>query len=219
MGCSKATGGPGTGVVWGHMRRTPRLAGPCPRLLVILAAALPAVVHAQGGGRNAVGASVGPVVPLGTLGQVADPGIRGGLWLESGSVSGAAGRLEASLDHFTADRAPPAGGRAGVSIYSLTANVVTTGGRNRAVPGRVRAYVIGGLGIYATRTSVGGVFGGVAGPMQSRGRVGVNGGGGVRLPIGALQLVAEARFHLLLSGAGYGSRNTGYLPLVLGLRF
>jgi hypothetical protein len=211
------------------MRRTPRPAGSCPRLLLaalaaaaLSGAALPAAARAQGppARRSNLGASVGPVVPLGELGRAADLGMRGSAWIESPAGGGAAGRLEGAFDHFTSDRAPPAGGRAAVSIFSLTANVVTTGRRDRIVPGRVRGYVVGGLGVYTTRTSAGGVFGGVAtGKTESHARIGVNGGGGVHLPIGGLQLLVEARFHLLLAGSGFGSRNTGYLPLMLGLRF
>ena len=202
------------------MHRTLRLAGSCP--LLLMATLVPAMLQDQAAplGRSNLGASLGPVVPLGELGRAADLGLRGSAWIESPAGGGAAGRLEGGIDHFTSDRAPPAGGRAAVSIFSLTANVVTTGRRDRIVPGRVRGYAIGGLGVYTTRTSAGGVFGGVAtGKTESHARIGVNGGGGLQLPVGGLQLLVEARFHLLLSGSGFGSRNTGYLPLTLGLRF
>lgn len=214
---SKATGRREGGVVWGHMRTLGAA------LAVLMLAGIRANAQdAPPDGRfprTAYGVSAGPVLPLGDFGRATDLGYRAGLWAETPAGGGAFGRLEASYDRFTSDRAQPAGGRAGVSVYSLTANIVATGRRNRFVAPRFTGYLVGGLGGYATRTSAGGRFGGVAtGKVETRARVGVNGGAGIRFPLGALQGVLEARAHLLLSGSGFGSRDLGYIPLVLGVR-
>jgi hypothetical protein len=190
-------------------------------VLAALPVARSAAAHAQAPSRSVFGIVAGPVLPLGEFGRIAATGLRGSLWYESASSNGGpVGRIEASLDHFTADRPTPASGQASVNIISGTVNVVARGRRGPVRAGHLQAYFIGGLGFYNTRTSVGGLFGGVATTKsESRGRVGVNGGGGLDLPLGGLSLFAEARLHALLAGSGYGSRNTAYVPVVLGLRF
>jgi opacity protein-like surface antigen len=93
-------------------------------------------------------------------------------------------------------------------ILAGTANAVIM---SSAAPGSMRPYFIAGLGAYnAKRSDLSG----------SDTKFGLNGGAGLDLALSGINAFVEARYHYVLSkDDATGTVNTGFVPLVVGVRF
>jgi hypothetical protein len=86
----------------------------------------------------------------------------------------------------------------------------------------VRPYLIGGVGYYRLRTRVEARLAGQTERFDSgpSNEFGVNGGVGLDVPLGALTVFGEARYHRLFTDdATSTSPATTLLPLRVGIRF
>lgn len=88
-------------------------------------------------------------------------------------------------------------------VWSGTANVVLNAGG-------LGPYLIGGLGVYHTTLSGGGLL-----TSDSETKFGLNGGVGIRIPLTGFSAFAEARYHRLLDTDG----SVALVPLTFGVTF
>jgi len=75
-------------------------------------------------------------------------------------------------------------------------------------PYTVRPYLIGGAGIYNERCD----------GCDSQTKAGLNGGGGITIPLSGFSTFVEARFHIVFDSDA-GSSNTMFVPISVGIRF
>ena len=72
----------------------------------------------------------------------------------------------------------------------------------------VRPYLIGGGGIYTERCD----------GCESQTKLGLNGGGGITVPLSGFSTLIEARFHVVFDSET-GSSNSTFIPISVGLLF
>lgn len=94
-------------------------------------------------------------------------------------------------------------GDGNATIWALTANA-------EIAPAMSPIYFIGGLGLYSSKVTAGGV---AVGETQSD--LGFNGGAGFRLPLTGFNTFVEARYHSIGTEGG----RTNYIPIVFGVSF
>jgi len=75
-------------------------------------------------------------------------------------------------------------------------------------PYAVRPYLIGGVGVYNERCDV----------CSSQTHFGLNGGGGITVPLSGFSTIIEARFHFVLN-SDVGDSNTTFIPISVSLLF
>jgi hypothetical protein len=75
-------------------------------------------------------------------------------------------------------------------------------------PYTVRPYLIGGAGIYNERCD----------GCQSQTKAGLNGGGGITIPLSGFSTFVEARFHIVFD-SNAGASNSTFVPISVGIRF
>ena len=172
------------------------------RLLSLLAvgllAAAPASLHAQ-----SISLAGGLSQPNGDLSNGVGSGYNATLGFNFGAPLIPVGaRIEGGLNGFNYK-----GGASGdVRIMNVTANGIF----NLGMP-----YLIGGLGYYNRRTNET-VLGSRVTDTQSA--VGVNGGVGMRFPLGTMSPFAEVRYHAML-GDRTKAANFRFIPITFGVQF
>ena len=143
--------------------------------------------------------SGGISAPMSDLGDAADLGYVLAIGLNTGDTDRPLGaRLEGALDVFGLKRVDQ-----DVRVLSATANAVVN-----LTPGSTSPYLIGGLGVYNTKF----------GDATSDNDLGVNLGGGLRLPIRTLKGFFEARYHAVLGNRGAGT-HIQFVPVTFGILF
>jgi hypothetical protein len=98
-------------------------------------------------------------------------------------------------------------------ILAGTANLVVM---SSAAPGAMRPYFIGGAGVYNVKLS----SKSLNASSDAETKFGLNGGAGLDLALSGINVFAEARYHYIFSkNDETGTNNTGFVPLVVGVRF
>jgi hypothetical protein len=105
------------------------------------------------------------------------------------------------------DRMGIEGADAAWSIWSVTANAVVQ-------PMASPLYFIGGIGFYSTDLTGEDVIG----DPEAESDFGFNIGAGFSLPLTGFSTFIEARWHQINTDDAFGF-NTGYIPIVFGIRF
>ena len=143
--------------------------------------------------------SGGLATPVSDLSDVADFGYAIAAGLNFGGTRLPIGaRFEGSLNGFNLKDVGE-----DVRVFNATANAVVNIGQQSGSP-----YVIGGLGLYNSKF----------GNADSENAVGVNLGGGLRVPIGMLNTFFEARYHAMLGDRDVGT-NLQFVPITFGIIF
>jgi hypothetical protein len=180
------------------------------RVIAIAALALPAAAFGQNTSRPTFGVSAGASFPTSDFGDAVKSGY---------SIAGHVGvkpalfpigvRLEGMYNRFdlkgvssTSSTTPNA------TIWAGTANGVLM---SASSPGMLRPYLIGGVGVYGLKTT----------NTESVTKFGVNGGVGLDLALSGIGTFIEARYHYVLTkdNSIVGTTNTGFVPVVVGVRF
>lgn len=177
------------------------------RLLAVLAigalSLIPARAQAQVGFSIAGGLSL----PQGDLGSSYKSGynVAAGLNL-SMPLMPVGFRLEGAYNAFDA--------KGSTSGNSATANIAS--GTVNATFGLGLPYLIGGVGYYSAGGSA--TFSGTTTTATRESAMGVNGGVGMRFPLGALSTFAEVRYHKMLGDKAKGM-DQAYIPITFGISF
>ena len=159
---------------------------------VLLASTSP--LHAQ---RPSI--SGGISAPMSDLSDAADLGYVLAIGINTGDTDRPLGaRLEGAVDVFGLKRV-----NQDVRVLSATANAIVN-----LTPGSTSPYLIGGLGLYNTKF----------GDAEADNDLGVNLGGGLRLPMGTLRGFFEARYHAVLGNGGAGT-HIQFVPVTFGILF
>jgi outer membrane protein with beta-barrel domain len=177
------------------------------------------------------GAALGLAVILGAQtahAQGLSFGLGGGIVMPSGSY----GDLMSTGWNATAvARLTPAASPLGFQVdasYSRFGLQNDVDGNNRVLSGTanavfafpstspVRPYLLGGVGLYDQKITVGDASG-------SESKFGLNAGAGFDFSLGSAKLFADARFHTILNGSvdsqTLEETNAYYIPVTFGLRF
>lgn len=174
------------------------------RLLAIATVAAFAAAPALAGAQISVSVAGGPSAPFGDLGDVTDIGYNVAAGLSFGGTAVPIGvRLEAGYNGLGYQ-----GGGGSVRIITGTANAIFNLGKTPDAP-----YLIAGMGAY-NRSSGSDVFGYGSGTTA----LGINGGGGLRFPLGGINTFFEARYHLMLGNREDGT-NYQFVPVTFGIAF
>jgi hypothetical protein len=178
------------------------------RLLAVLAAATlaaaPTALRAQGS--TSILVSGGLSIPVGDLSDGANSGYNVNVGLNFGApIIPVGARIEGGLNSFNLK-----GGGGDVRMVSGTANAILNLGPTSAAP-----YLIGGLGIYNRRISS--TFAGIT-SADTKNVAGVNIGGGLRFPLGALSTFVEARYHAMLGNTNEATKFQ-FIPITFGVSF
>jgi hypothetical protein len=172
-------------------------------LAVVLSAQ---AVHAQG---LSFGVGAGAVMPTGTYGDLMSTG-----WNVTGvarikpPVSPLGLQVDAFYTRFGLDNDVDGHNQ----VIGATANALY------AFPSvsPVRPYLLGGIGLYNQKLTVGDASG-------SESKFGINAGAGFDFALGSANLFADARFHTILNGSvdaeTLEEANAYMIPITLGLRF
>ncbi|MDB4916094.1 MAG: hypothetical protein JWM95_3738 [Gemmatimonadetes bacterium] len=146
----------------------------------------------------------GLTAPVSDLGDFADIGYHLAAGVNLGMPLMSYGfRLEGAYDGLSLKN-----GSGDVRIISGTANIVANVGATRDAP-----YVIVGIGAY-NRNFSNNAFGYGDGKTA----VGINGGGGLRFPLGTISTYFEARYHVMLGNSTEGT-NYQFIPITFGINF
>ena len=83
-------------------------------------------------------------------------------------------------------------------------------------------YLIGGLGYYSSKASATG--GGTTNSTDRANAFGLNGGVGLRFPLGVISTFAEIRYHKMMGGDNANTTNSpaanlAYIPITFGINF
>jgi hypothetical protein len=173
------------------------------RLFAVVIAGALAVAPAQLPAQLSVDIKGGASAPVSRLNDIANIGYDLSAGLNIGIPGLPVGvRLEGAYDLF--------GLRAtndNVRIINGTANAIISLGLTRDAP-----YVIAGLGAYNRSFTPNSVFG------AGRTVIGVNGGGGLRLPLIGFTAFFEARYHVML-GSNIDQTDYQFVPITFGVIF
>jgi len=160
-------------------------------------------------GRPTVGVFGGASFPTGDLAKNFDTGYDVGAFIGfKPSLSPVGLRIEGAYNRFDIS----GGADVHVNILSGTANIVLQGS---GMPGAVRPYFIGGIGVYGSKDVVQGQS------SASDTKFGVNGGAGLDIGLSGLGVFIEARYHYVFNKDNEvaNSSNTAFVPVVVGVRF
>ena len=121
-------------------------------------------------------------------------------------------RIEGAYNGFSA-RNLPSGATGSENIMSATVN---------GTVGMGLPYLIGGIGYYSAKAK-----GTVAGTTYTSDRanaMGLNGGVGLRFPLGVISTYAEIRYHKMMGSSNATSdnlpaANVSYIPITFGINF
>ncbi|MDB4879312.1 MAG: hypothetical protein JWL60_758 [Gemmatimonadetes bacterium] len=174
------------------------------RLLAVLLAgalaAVPAAASAQIS--TSFGVSGGLSMPQSDLKDIAESGYNVGAHLNVGMPLLPVGlRIEGAYNSFNAKSALSSTGKA--NILSGTVN---------ATLGLGFPYVIGGIGMYQRKFTERNVA------DDTETAAGVNGGVGIRFPLGVMSTFVEARYHMMLGDEPKGA-NLKFIPITFGISF
>ena len=172
-------------------------------LLAVLTAGLlvaaPVAAHAQS---TSLVVSGGLAMPTGTMGDATQSGYNAALGLSVGMPLVPVGaRFEAGLNGFNFKNNVSGNFR----VVSGTANAIFSLGA---------PYIIGGVGYYSARqttTLVGGTS-----SVVTHNAMGLNGGVGMKFPLGMLSPFVEARYHMMLGDA---NKDVKFVPITFGVSF
>jgi opacity protein-like surface antigen len=179
-----------------------------PRQLWTIALALLVLPLVASRAQIGYGVAAGASAPLGDFGKAVESGYHlTGLVTLGIPLAPVGGRLEGSFSEFNYKNV--ANG-AKARILSATANGTLS------TPGIVGPYFIGGIGVYRATAEC-------STCTTSSTKVGFNGGGGMKIGIGALSVFAEARYHYIGGASdptnGGVKSSTQFIPLSFGLTF
>jgi hypothetical protein len=184
------------------------------KLLTALAVALlaaPAALSAQI--HTGLSIAAGLAVPSGDLAKDVNSGYNLAAGLNIGVPLLPAGlRLEGAFNRFEGKNLPN-GTSAHADIISGTAN---------ATFGLGLPYIIGGLGYYSTKVSASN--GTMTATSDRANAFGLNGGVGLRFPLGVISTFAEIRYHKMMGGDNANTvnsppANSAYIPITFGINF
>lgn len=174
------------------------------RLLTVIVAGVLATAPTAASAQisTSFGVAGGIALPQSDLKDVAESGYNVGAHVNVGVPLLPVGlRLEAAYNSFNAKSALSTTGKA--SILSGTVN---------ATVGLGLPYVIGGIGAYQRKFTERGT------PDDTETVAGINGGVGLRFPLGLLSTFVEARYHVLL-GEDIKASNLKFVPITFGINF
>ena len=173
------------------------------RLFGAVAAAIIALNPAPATAQARFGVASGLNLPTSTLSDAADAGYNAAVSVDLGAHLPVGLKFEGAYNGFQLKRD---GGD--VRIISGTANAVFNVGRENNSP-----YLIAGLGAYNRRLNLN-----PFGISDDKTVVGINGGGGLRFPLGGLTTFFEARYHVMLGNANEAT-NYQFIPITFGIVF
>lgn len=184
-------------------------------LVALVSAALavvPTMLSAQATQRPTFGISGGAAIPVGDFSDAVNTGfnVAGHIGIKPG-MSPVGLRFEGMYNQFDVKGS---GNDLKAKILAGTANIVLM---QAAAPGAVRPYFIGGLGVYNLKLS----SDALNASSDSKTKFGLNGGAGIDMALSGLNVFVEGRYHHVFTkdtNAGV-TTNTGFIPLVVGLRF
>ncbi len=166
-------------------------------LFAAVVAGLVALSPQLASGQARFGLSGGLAVPVSDLADAANPGYNVAVALHFGGTHVPVGaRLEGSLNGFSLDDADD-----NVRILNATLNAVANYGQRPTSP-----YLIGGIGLYNSKVA----------SLASKSTLGINFGGGLRIPIHQLSTFVEARYHLMF-GDRTDFANFQFIPISIGV--
>lgn len=180
-------------------------------LITAVAAAMLCVFPANAQLPVSFGVSAGASIPVGDFGDINDAGFNFGAHARlSMPVLPFAVRFE--VQH---NRMKFSGSDANTLVTSGTVNGEYTLGSPImvAVP-----YVTAGLGGYYIKTALRGATAGTT-RYDDVTNFGLNGGVGLRMPLGGFSTFAEARIHWVSTGDDFLTGSATYVPLVFGITF
>jgi opacity protein-like surface antigen len=155
-----------------------------------------------------IGLGGGVVVPTGDLAEGTSTGWSGTAQLRVKPPASPLGlQVDAFYTRFGLD-----GIDGNSRMLGATANAVY------AFPGvsMARPYLIGGVGLYNSKTSIDGL-----GSSDAQNKFGLNAGAGFDFGLGKAKLFAEGRFHTILKAVSVGGEEKAayMIPLTVGVRF
>ena len=179
--------------------------------LVATAIALPSSLAAQATTRPTFGVSAGASFPTGDFAKEVSTGFDVAAHIGFRPALSPIGlRVEGMYDQFDLKNT---GGDVRAKILAGTANAVIM---SSSAPGMLRPYFIGGVGVYNLKVS----SSSLNASSNSETKFGVNGGAGLDLALSGINVFAEARYHYMFTkDNSTGAVNTGFVPLVVGVRF
>lgn len=149
--------------------------------------------------QTALSVAGGIAAPVSDLGDIANLGYNVGVGLNFGGTRVPIGaRIEGGLNGFGLKETD-----LNFRIVTGTANAIVNFSQKADSP-----YLIGGIGIYNTKFE----------NFDSDNSAGVNIGGGLRFPLGALSTFLEARYHSTLNNDARGGR-LQFIPITFGVVF
>ena len=199
--------------------------------ILSFAAAMPAIANAQPPAASPVTAALmgGAAMPMGDMGDFSKTGFTIGGGVEFGVSTLPFGlRAELSYSRFgkkTASFTDPDLGTFSAEARLSNLNVNLNAIIGPTVPAaQVRPYAIGGVGFYNSTLDAKFTSGGttITGD-DSKGSIGLNGGGGVRFQFVGFSSFVEARYHYVFKGVPDAEsddnswKGGGYLPIVFGI--
>jgi hypothetical protein len=184
-------------------------------LLLLLAAGAVAATPARATAQLSTGFSLagGIAIPRGTGSNQVDNGYNVAAGLNIGAPLIPVGlRLEGAYNAFNA-KGSTSGNSASQNVISATAN----GTFGLGLP-----YLIGGIGYYSTKET--GTSGGVTYNSDRANALGLNGGVGLRFPLGVISTFAEIRYHKMMGSSNSNNLNlpsadVSYIPITFGINF
>jgi hypothetical protein len=168
-------------------------------------------------GPVAFGVTAGATKALGDFGDVVDVGYNVGGLLEWGSTPSLPFgiRIDGAYHRFSVKEKllTGSGVDANASITTGTANAVFQ--LPMGTGATIGAYVIGGAGIYHLNVSASCADCGEPSMSESRNKFGLNGGGGLKVPLSGFSAFVEARYHHIFTDDGA----TKMVPVSFGVVF
>jgi hypothetical protein len=172
---------------------------------IVAGATIATPAAAQYGSGPGFGIFGGLAVPTGDLGDAFESGYALGMHVGIRPESSPIGiRFAGTFTRFDAKPSLAPNGHANMLSFTLNGTYSLIHD-----PERIRPYLLGGVGAYNMKFSLGGA-------TDSRSRFGLNGGGGVELPLSGFAAFAQAQFHYVFD---VEDTKTTFLPIVVGIRF
>jgi opacity protein-like surface antigen len=178
---------------------------------LVASALVPTMLAAQATTRPTFGVSGGVAFPTGDFGDAVSTGYDIAAHIGYKPALSPVGlRVEGMFNQFDLKGT---GTDFKAKILAGTANLVIM---SSAAPGSMRPYFIGGAGVYNLKLS----SSSLNASSNSETKFGLNGGAGLDLALSGINVFAEARYHHVFSkDDATGANNTGFVPLVVGVRF
>lgn len=176
-----------------------------------LAVSSPAKAQHLASNEFAVDGAIGLAIPLGDFGTGLNTGydLMGAVEYHPRQTGQFYFRGELGYSHFGVSN--------GVNAHASVTRFDVDGLYDFPVGNTVlQPYALAGLGLYHVSVTADNC-GGLINCSASSTGLGINFGGGVRYPIGVVQLYVEGRYHLAFTSPGSG--NTAFIPLQAGVRY